>query len=239
MEKEALLYKYFLEELSAEERMQFNGLLTSDKEFREQFEFEKELQTVIKQKERLAIKEKLLAIEEKLAPPKQQFLWWKSLGIAASLMLALGLGWYFLNGKTNMEELYAANYKTYPNTVFPIIRNGTEDSPERKAFVAYEADNHNLAIKRFSALKKDTPADYIDFYLGQSYLQTQNTEMAIPIFKVIYSSGGQFSAEALWYLALAQLLNKDTQKAKTNLEILIAGEAYNTNAAKELLQQLK
>ena len=47
MDKETLLYQYFSNQLTSEEQEAFDELLKNDREFKEQYDFEKNLQLLL------------------------------------------------------------------------------------------------------------------------------------------------------------------------------------------------
>lgn len=243
MEKEQLLTNYFQGNLTSKELEAFNALLKEDVEFLQQFNFEKNLQVAIKDKERSKLKEKLQLLEaQKPAPkaiPKHLF---TPMRIAASIAVLLAIGWliYTLGFKASPEELFAANYDKYPNTVYAITRGNTEDtSLERKAFEAYEANDIPTAIGYFQDLKQKSGLDYVDFYLAQSYLANNDFRNAVPLFEKIIEENADFKAEALWYAALANIKTGQETKAKQQLEALILVGSYKKGLATELLEELK
>ncbi len=242
MNKEELLHKYFLDELTSEEETMFTTLLEDDEEFKTQFEFEKSVQRVIKHNKRVDLKKKIQGFEEESKNVKKgKIINWKPLSIAASIAVIISLGVYMYNTVFNQstEELFASNYEKYPNTVSPIVRSGTEpQTPEQIAFEAYETDNDTKAIELFMGLKEKPYPEYIDFYLAQSYLKEDQLLNAITQFQKVISANNQFSSPSKWYLALAYLKNKEIQKATATLETIVEKEGYKSKAAKVLLEAM-
>ncbi len=241
MNKEELLHRYFLDELTSEEETMFTSLLQDDDEFKAQFEFEKSVQRVIKHKERIGLKKKIQGFEDEDQSKnitKRKVINWKPLGIAASLAVIISLGVYMYNTVFNQgtEELFASNYEKYPNTVSPIVRSGTQpQTPEQLAFEAYETDNDTKAIELFIALKEKPHPEYIDFYLAQSYLKNGQLVHAIGQFQKTILENNEFSSPSRWYLALAYLKNNDIKKATATLETIIEKGGYKNKEAKVLL----
>ncbi|MDO5976241.1 tetratricopeptide repeat protein [Flavivirga jejuensis] len=165
----------------------------------------------------------------------------KLIGIAATLTLLLGFGWYTFmkTDSINPQELYASNFELYPNTVYPITRGQGDDTIEHQAFMAYESDQHEEAITYFKTLKQGAPPNYIDFYMGLSYLKTGNHENAIKRFTEVIEQKGNFDHEARWYLALSYLANKDIDQAKDVLEILTKKGSYKNEEANIILRALE
>ena len=238
MTKEDLTYGYFSNSLTDDELKLLEDLLATDREFLDEFNFEKNLKKVAGRHETQTLKTRLKDYESnrkediQIQPSKFKFY-----SIAALLLVLLAIGWFAYNTVFNLnyQELYADNYQNYPNTVFEITRSDSDDSIERQAFVAYESGDYHLAIEKFKLIPS---RDYSNFYLAQSYTQENKSTNAILLYKEIIAKKQQFGAESHWYLALLYLKNKDKSSAKRYLENLISKYEYNTDKAKVLLKKL-
>jgi len=243
MENEELIHKYFQDKLTPEEQNQFDKLLKEDTDFKEQFEFENNVQEIIKDKERTVLKDKLQKFEKEIKNPSDnKFLFWKPLRIAASIAIILVAGWYFytINFSMNAEKLYTANYEKYPNTIYAITRDTTKDtSLEFRAFEAYEASDFERSIPLFTELKESKNPEYVDFYLAQSYLNNDQLDKAIGLFTDISTHKKEFSSESYWYLALTFLKANKKKKAIKTLENLIQDGGYKKVEATILLKKLQ
>ena len=247
MDKEKLLYDYFSNDLNPEQERQLEKLLATDTEFKEQFDFERDLKRAIEDTEREKLKSKLVGFETEIsrdssisvvrALPRRKFQKW---AMAASIALLLGLGWL---GYTNLvvtdyAELYEDNFQKYPNTVYPITRGDTEDSEERKAFTAYESENYTEAIGLFELMITQEYRPYLDFYLGQCHLKLDSPVKALPYLKAATSSDSEFAAEAHWYLAMAYLKLENREQARAELMQLTETSDYKKEKAQALLEEL-
>lgn len=243
MDKEILLLKYFDGSLSEEEKVVFNQFLEEDDEFKSQFLLEKDVQAVIREENRIGLKKKLqrFETERETVSTGNKRTWWKPLSIAASIILLLGASWLLFNSNAfnGQEQLFANNYEKYPNTVYTITRSDvSDDSLERMAFEAYETNNYDAAIEYLLDLKEKTRLDYVDFYLGQSYLANENYLKAIDRFQEIIEINSEFKQEAYWYAALANLKLDQNKEAKQLLEELVQNKKYKFKEASELLKKL-
>ncbi len=240
MNKEELLYKYFLDDLSSEEQLVFTKLLEDDSEFKAQFEFEKSVQRVIKAKNRSILEEKVSNLETDIHTSSEpKTIPWKILRIAASIVLLISLGIYMYTSywSNSPEQLFASYYEKYPNTVFPINRsNNQEETPELLAFEAYESDNHNKTVELLEELSSQQDHAYIHFYLGHAYLENNQANKAIQEFKNVITKGQDFLNESRWYLALAFLKNDELSKAREILKIISREGKFKANEAKKLLE---
>ncbi|WP_027077645.1 tetratricopeptide repeat protein [Maribacter antarcticus] len=243
MEKENLIDKYFAGSLSLEEQVLFENFLKVDSDFKIQFELEKNVKAAVKGSEREILKRKLQGFEEgRSVSSKTKNTFWIPLRIAASIVILLSASWFLFNFGflATTDTLYDANYEQYPNTVYTITRGESNDtSIERKAFEAYESGEYQIAIDYLKKLKTETGLDYVDFYLGQSYLANGDTQEAIDTFEKIGLINSDYRAEALWYQALAYLKLEQNEKSITLLNILLKEGTYKMNAATNLLDKLE
>ena len=243
MDKELLLYNYFANQLTDDEQLLFDELLEKDPEFKAQFEFESDLKRVINKNQNQNLMQKLIGFEKEIKektksnPSKPGFKVWS---IAASIGLLLGLGWiaYITFSGADYDNLYAANFETYPNTVYTITRSDGDQSLEREAFAAYEANDYERAAADFLDLKTQGGSAHTDFYLAQSYLHLGRDQEAIEILKSVIIGNMEFKAEAHWYLALAYLRSKDRLKAVATLKHLSENFDYKKEKAQALLAEL-
>lgn len=243
MDKEALLTNYFSNHLSQDEEKLFNELLESDSDFKTQFDFEQDLQHVIKNKKSKDLKAKLVSFEEDIAieaPKSTSKKSYRYLAIAASIVLLIGLAWMgYVDGSSNKyEDLYAANFQEYPNTVYTITRSGSDESLERVAFVAYESGKFDVAIEKLNQIPLNNQKPYIDFYFGQSYLNVGKNDRAKEYFKKTIAKSDVFVAESHWYLAMIALKEKDKAGVESELKKLTSGYDYNKERALAILKEL-
>ena len=243
MNKDELLYKYFSVQLTPQEEKELKKVLDSDGEFKEQFEFEKNLQKGLKHKKRKELKGKLIQYEKTKAPVKSSNN--KQLQrIAASVVIIIGLGWLgYSSFQPNYSNLFEDNFQPYPNTVYPITRSDTIDSIERKAFVSYEEGDYNRAIIYFSEYLSEPNIDQkkgedIKFYIAISQALSNNSKRAKQIYRELLAGDANFSSEALWYLSLENLKEKRKSKATRRLKALIVKGDYKKEQAQQLLDEL-
>jgi len=244
MDKEQLLLNYFTNDLTPEQEQRFNELLATDSEFKQQYDFEKNLQNVIRDKESLELKSKLIGFEKEIAsetPVRTLRPNYRKWAMAASIALVVALGWLGYNNLSgpNYGNLYETNFQEYPNTVFAVTRGETVESIERDAFVAYESGNYQTALDNFEKIPATDRAEYIDFYIGQSQLNLGETANAKTSFASVIAKKSEFAPEAHWYLALISLKEKDKESAVRNLKILTSKYDFQKDRASELLQELE
>lgn len=244
MDKELLLYKYFSNRLTAQENNLLQELLITDSEFKQQFDFENNLKQVINDKENKDLKAKLATFENAISQEKPVRTFsrpnYSKWAMAASIVLFVGLGWFGFNNffGTNYGELYENNFQQYPNTVYSITRGESVKSIEGDAFTAYEAGNFQKALDGFQEISEEEKNDYVDFYMGQSYLNLDQLEGSKVHFQKVIDATGEFAAESQWYLALIAIKQENKEVAKQQLNELISKYDYNKDKATELLSEL-
>lgn len=242
MDKEQLLYHYFSKTLTAEQEEEFNALLSSDTEFKEQFNFEQSLQQAIQNKKSTELKETLKSFEKEVALKSKRIVKrnYQKWIMAASIVLLVGIGWltYKNSFAINYEVLYDVNFQQYPNTVFAITRGDTTNSLERNAFTAYELGDFEKAILEFEKIDSKDRKEYVTFYKAQSYLNLGKNKEAKELFKKIINKNTLFVGESHWYLALTYLHSNEIKAAKKELQILRKDYTYKKESALELLKQL-
>lgn len=244
MDKELLLYNYFSNQLTANQERIFEELLKTDTEFKKQFDFEKDLKRVIREKKGKELKLKLGDFEKNLPKktpvrtlPRTNYRKW---AMAASIALLIGLGWLgYLNfSGPDYGKLYDKNFQQYPNTVYAITRSQSTESIERAAFSAYELGDYQAAIRNFNNIPETDKKEYLNFYLGLSHLNLGQTVEAESFFKKVISSNSEFSPEAHWYMALVALKEENKKEALQYLEVLISKYDYNKEKALKLMNEL-
>lgn len=245
MDKEQLLYNYFANRLTPEQEKMLDQFLETDSEFKEQFDFENDLKQVIRNEEAQDLKSKLIRFEEEIQkerPADKPIRGYRKWALAASIALVIGLGWIGYNAFSGPDYsgLYEDNFQEYPNTVYAITRGEqTDNSLERKAFVAYETNDNVQAITLFTELKETENTEIVNFYLAQSYLKNKQPEKAIPLLSEIIGKKGEFAPQALWYNALACLKTGKKDRAVDLLDDLEADGRYKKAEAAALLEELQ
>jgi len=232
-----LIEKKLLNTLTPKELIAFNSLLKTDKIFAEDYLIESEIHQITKtamnnQETRVYLKELHNKLEEKGALKKNKSVTIKQIFpyMAAALVAGALFFFYCLAGTTHTpEQLYAMNYKP------PAFNTQRSTSNEKQLQTAYETKDYNTVIQ---LLENDIEIDPdLQLYLGISYLETNQTDKAINTFSALQSKSSERDL-ATWYLALAYLKNKETEKCKTELNKLINEEIYTTQKTKDKARQL-
>jgi hypothetical protein len=238
MNKEELIAKYIRNELNESDNNAIQELLDSDPDFKEQFEFEVNVQKAIYKSEYNKQKQLFKDIENKSntenkTKPK---LWYY---IAASIIILVSVSIYWNQISKSPDRLFADYYKVASNTTYPIVRDNDSNSDITKAFVAYEREAYNEAQMAFANLYNTTKNTEMLFYEAICYLETDNTPLAIETFKKHQGFQDKLARKSQWYLALAYLKSNEKNKAENLLkEISSSTSNYNYDKAKDLLSKL-
>ncbi|WP_033957423.1 tetratricopeptide repeat protein [Psychroserpens jangbogonensis] len=235
MNKSGYIIKYFEDTLSEVELKEFNTLLLSDNDFKEEFEFQKELQETLVLNDREQLKEEIQNWDTTIK--KSRFKAWF---IAASLLILLGTSWqlFFNSPSDSPEELYASYFEPYRNIVQPIVRGEHKEDLQSKAFEAYEAKNYETAILYFNDILKEEPNAAISFYKANTLLQLNKTNEAIKLLEANVKNPDTLQDRNLWYLALAYLKNNNTDATKKTLKQLLSKSKFKTKEATTLIKDL-
>jgi tetratricopeptide (TPR) repeat protein len=167
---------------------------------------------------------------------------YRKMAIAASVILFLSVGSYvlFTQMQSTSTKLYTAHFEfaEYPDM---ITRGSGEElsTVEKLAISAYNAENYEISIEHFEALKNKYP-DNVKYglFLGISYLGSNQPELAIATFKNLNYQGTTFCNDINWYLGLSYLKIRDKSAAREVFTKLAEQGCYYQAAAKEILAKL-
>lgn len=236
MKAEELISKYFLDQLSPEEKVYFERLMATDKEFREQVEFENVLRKSIFQSEHFDLKRDLQGIEKSLGKPQTSTKWYLA---AASIVIFIAIGFFWNSNRDTPERLFSEYYKVASNTSNPIVRTNNEVNETTRAFLAYENADYRRAQKLFEKVYSSSNNSELLFYEAMCYLEIGENQLAIDTFTEHISLDDRLKGKSKWYLALAFLKVDMKDKAVWILEDIISNKSnYNFDKAKKLRGRL-
>ncbi|TYA55686.1 tetratricopeptide repeat protein [Formosa maritima] len=236
MNKEELIAKYIRNELSESEIKEIEELLDSDTHFKEQFEFETQIQKAIYRREHDKNKQFLKNIESKVSSKNSKANWFL---IAASIILLASLGFYWKQYTTSPERLFSNYYSKASNTSHPIVRHNSDTDKLTKAFIAYESEAYNKAQSLFAEVYKLLNNSELLFYEAICYMEMDETQLAIETFNKHQTFQDKLAGKSQWYLSLAYLKSNKKNKAENLLkEISSSTSNYNYDKAKDLLSKL-
>jgi len=237
-EEHYILFGQYLEnELSAEERTNFEKQLAEDQELASAFEIFKELNLHLEHKfgnitELNAFKKNLKSISKELFKTKKSkvvaFKPWQY-AIAASVALLVGL---FVFQNIN------PSYDDYNNTeMATFIERGDVNVNLKLAQDAFNAKNYKAAIPHFEAVLNSTKSPEIQYFYAVSLLEDNQFQKAETNLSELKSGTSIFKNKAIWYLALTKLKQKDYKSCKKIL-LTIPDDYEDYDQVQQLLNEL-
>ncbi|MCB0641663.1 MAG: hypothetical protein KDC44_08485 [Phaeodactylibacter sp.] len=248
---------YLSGELPEADRKAFEAQLQRDKTLAAEVQLSQQIDAAVSDEAALAFQQLTQSLgknyfveensEERTATVRRLPFYRRPLSIAASLLVlvALGLSWWWLNGKGGQsdEALYAAYFEPY--TFNESVRGN--DAPlnnYESAIRAYNAKDYPLAEQAFQAQLSEVPNDVrASFGLGLLYLNqpSPNLDAASDRFRMVIEDGKSLLVDkSKWYLALTCIRQGNRAAARPWLEQLIkADNAGLADQAKNLLEALE
>ena len=228
-----LIEKYLNEELSSNERSEFEQLQKSDADFAEEVQVAVTINADFNVKQKMRwqslLKEQGNVVKEtpvrKLAP-RRSISWIRSIAAVFILGLGLSLAWLMFSSPDagtladdQLMEIYEA-----PS----VVRQGDlADANWKNAISAYKDGQFSVAVAAIES-SMDKGSEKLDekhFYLGLSYLyeDVPNYEKAINHLATSkeLNSSSLFAPKANWFMALAYLKQGKIKEAKTLLQLVI------------------
>lgn len=209
--------RYNDNQMPADERLIFEEKLQNDAAFKTQVEDVKTLFDGIQfqsLKEQLDLFHKETPLENK--PSKVRYLHFIKMGIAAAIIIGIGLFW--MNGNSSNDRLYAKYFT--PDPGLPTTMGTTNNYTFFDGMVNYKQGDYKKAIQKWSVLEQKSPAnDTLQYFLGVAYLADKNPTKAISyLSKTVDSPKNIFFEDATFYLGLAYLKVDKRTEAKNAFE---------------------
>lgn len=215
--------QYLLNRMPDSERIAFETQLASDFTLKQKVE---DLKILLEGIETESLKEKLNTFHEdltsKIKPLNHtsetktvSISWYKKYGIAASIILLLGLGFLWIINQDNTQKLYTKYYT--PDPGLPSLMSSDNDSNFQfnDAMVTYKQGDYKTAISKWNVLLEPEPKnDTLNYFIGSAYLANKQATTAITYLEKVST---YFKDEANYYLGLAHLKNDNIQLAKKYL----------------------
>lgn len=170
---------------------------------------------------------------EKLA--NKRILYWKYIsGIAASVIIIIGLVYILLFQSLSNSELFTRYFEPYPDI---ITTRNVDNSNLAKGLKSYSSGEYEMAITIFNSLPPTDP-DYTTalFYMAISYLAITQPQIAIDSLEKLNRIDKTYQEQVHWYLALSYLKLDDTKSAKKQL-MKIEEKHFKYIEAQELLDK--
>jgi len=236
-ERYILFENYLSNELSAEEKTNFEKQLAKDPEFASAFEIFKELNLHLEnkfgnEKELKAFKKNLKSISKEHFKTKKSkvvaFKPWQY-AIAASVAILVGL-FVFQNINPSFDDYNNPEMATF-------IERGDVNENLKLAQDAFNAKNYKAAIPYFEAILKENKSPEIQYFYAVSLLEENQFQKAETNLSELKSGTSIYKNKATWYLALSKLKQKDYDSCKEIL-LTIPDDFEDYDQVQELLNEL-
>jgi predicted Zn-dependent protease len=229
--------QYLANELSAEEKINFEKKLVEDQELASSFEIFKDLNSHLKTKfeneqELNDFKKNLKSISKENSKANKvkviAFKPWQY-AIAASVAVLVGL-FFFQNINPSFGDYNNPETATF-------TERGDVNESLKLAEVAFNAKNYKAAIPQFETILKDNKSPEIQYFYAISLLEDNQFQKAETNFTELKSGTSVYSTKATWYLALSKLKQKDYDSCKKIL-LTIPDDFEDYDQVQQLLNDL-
>ena len=236
-ERYLLFENYLSNELSAEEKINFEKQLVEDPELASAFEIFMELNQHLENKfgneqELKVFKKNLKSISKEHFKTKKlkvvAFKPWQY-AIAASIVILVGL-FVFQNINPSFEDYNNPEMATF-------IERGDVNENLKLAQDAFNDKKYKTAIPVFESILKENKSSEIQYFYAISLLEDNQFQKSETNLVELKSGNSIYKNKAIWYLALSKLKQKDYKSCKEILQT-IPEEFEDFDQVQELLNEL-
>ena len=231
----ALIDRYLTGSLTPAEKEQWQELL-NDEAFRQTLSDYENIQKAATLEGRDELRALLASWDKpKVTPIRRRLVFWSS--VAASILIIVVV-FFLVRPVEDPQSLAAAYVEPYPNLIAPLQKSGGEAvTPYEEAFHLYETGYYGKAASAFGTLD---PADEgVQFYGALTSLLDERMEDAITqLGSIADAPGHRFRAPAMWYLALAEIMEGDIETGKQLLNDVADSDSPLADDAKGLLDKI-
>lgn len=236
-ERYILFSQYLENELSAEEKTNFEKQLAEDQEFASAFEIFKELNLHLENKfgnakDLKAFKKNvksISAVHFKTKKSKVVDLRGWHYTVAASVTILVGL-FVFQNINPDFEDYNNPETATF-------IERGDVNENLKLAQDEFNAKNYKKAIPYFEAVLKVNKSPEMQYFYAISLLEENQFQKAEANLSELKSGTSIYKNKATWYLALSKLKQEDYKSCKEILKT-IPDDYEDYDQVQELLNDL-
>lgn len=229
---------YLTNEMSAEERLDFESKLRDDSQFKENFELYKETTAFLEHKfspETADFKKNLASVskdyfsgEEKEVKVISFKPWYYA--VAASVVILLGT-WVFM--KDPIPEY--GDYDQHENASF--VERGESDDNLKNAQDFFNKKEYAKSVTSFEKIKNLDNPEYQYFY-AIALIETADYSKAQMLLNEIQHGTSIYKNKAVWYSALSELKQKNLEECKSQLR-QITQDSEDYDRAQKLLKELE
>lgn len=234
---------YLQNRMTSEQRLAFEKQMKNDPQLQKEVNKQLELINAI---ETEAMKERLDQLHEvhfgdKRATVRRPLLRrLRPLAVAASIALLLLASWWALRTTSTQEDQLFTQYYETPQGLPTLLGIGSNQL-FNEGMTDYKLGDFSTAQRQWLPLLQQNPSnDTLLFYLGISYLETDQTDSAVALFEeIIEQNDPQFRQQALWYLALGLIKNGRADEANVHLKALLQSDSSFKERAQYILDRLE
>ncbi|MCB0764534.1 MAG: hypothetical protein KDB84_07515 [Flavobacteriales bacterium] len=134
------------------------------------------------------------------------------LRIAASLLLLLGVAWWWTSRPDAFERAYAEYHVTDPGS--PVPMSATDDAAFHDAMVDFKVGAYEKAIRKWDLQMNARPNnDTLRYYLANAYAETGEHAKALTLFEQVQGDTTSiFRARAEWRCFLSLVALKERSR---------------------------
>ncbi|GAB5525515.1 MAG: hypothetical protein Roseis2KO_33870 [Roseivirga sp.] len=232
-----LIERGILNELSPEEKLDFDQNERENEEFRSAVKLQRQMLASLEASEKVKLKTELKRIFSNIEPdvendPRLSPKWY---WLAASLIIVLvTFGW--LTQRNDSDDIFDRYFDPYPAENRVRGESGKEN--QQAVFKFYEEGDYLRVIELLEkSLASETESRGQQLYLGNAYLASGQPDKAIKTFEGIEKNSSYYM-DAQWYLALSYLKNGNSSGAIIVLKSMLNERSLYASSARELLQEL-
>ena len=236
---------YFNRTMAPEQIKEFDRRIRENKEFADQVAFYLAARQSLKEQLIGEKKEWFRQLASKVADgeseqgsPVRQ-LWIYRAAAAATVVVALAVGWYLFFGKTSSSQQLADNYIKENLTTLSVTMSSTPDTIQN-GLRLYNEGRYDSAAKQFErVIERDTGNYLAKEYAGIVYLRLANYDTALAYFQQL-EKYSLFSNPAIFYQALTLLKRNypgDKQQARRLLEQVVDKDLEGKQTAQHWLNK--
>jgi len=228
--------------MSAEEVEAFEQKLKTDPQFREDFEYNRDLLESMRIHYKSALKNKLKQLDAPADDPYKKAgtrRFFQVTGIAAAIALLVGVGYALFFTSSDTQALFEQYYSPYYNVVDGSERSAGDVSGEL-AMRLYDQQRYEEALLVFKEAISRNPENHrLLFYKAMSHLSISQTDTAIAnLQEVMNKPEERLHEPARWYLGLAYLQQGNVDKAKEIFATIESSNDSYSQRAGEILNAL-
>lgn len=155
--------------------------------------------------------------------------WPRRAAIAAAFALLLAAIWFVFSPRPSLYQQYAQF------APMSIVERGAADADKSAAQSAFNQKNYPEALAALDRWLLAVPNDpTATLYKGMCLLALKRSAEARTAFQPLIDNNTALRADAIWYTALAYLLENDKNRCRSTLQLLTADDDHYQEAQKLL-----